>query len=114
MNEKDRIRLAETMGICPNDHEDVCLDSTWNEFDKCVDCGVRVEDGHTFDPEHDANDCEALITHLNGQGYEIDVLHWKEGDATIIIKSDFKLRHGEVTAADWKQGVCELALKVLT
>ena len=76
MNEKDRIRLAETMGICPNDHEDVCLDSTWNEFDKCVDCGVRVEDGHTFDPEHDANDDYAVLEWMRNKKEDLSDPAW--------------------------------------
>lgn len=70
------------------------------------------------DPSNNAADCEELIRFLNSKGFEVDVLHWPEGDATVMVKRSAET-HGpdkavrfENTVSDYKQGVVELALKI--
>lgn len=71
----------------------------------------RQEDRFLPDPFTDANDCEALILWLAdyeflkprvtvsfGRGVRFDFYHGT---------------HDEIVTDDWKQGVCDLALKVL-
>jgi len=69
------------------------------------------------DPRTDANDCEALIRRLNEQGYEVDVLHWRENDAAVLFRRSIETHetryYDEITVADWKHGVCDLAEKVI-
>jgi len=105
---KDRIFLAEAMGWTTFSEGELWLSPDPNNF--------SLRDSPP-DPFTDANDCEALIRKLNEQGYEVDVLHWHEGDATVMLKRSIEA-HGkhyrdEITIADWKQGVYELALKAL-
>ena len=78
---------------------------------------ARGEVRPILNPAMNANDCEILIAWLNRQQYEVNVLHWEEGDACVMIK-----RHIETTGkryyvsadvADWKQGVFDLALKAI-
>ncbi len=73
------------------------------------------------DPENDANDCNALITHLNGQGWQVEV-HWQFTDdeslapgAYIHIWNRYSEIHErtDVDRDNWMHGVCELALKVI-
>lgn len=65
------------------------------------------------DPFTDANDCDALIKHLNGQGYDVQCIHGHREPAVVrtIRTSDWDCE--EWSGDDWKQGVCELALKVI-
>ena len=97
----NRIRIAEMIG-----------GPIWEAY---INPGVHPEFVRLPDPENDANDCEALIGWLNSESYEVDILHWEEGDSTVIVKRSIettgKRFHSEVTSPNWKQGVCELVLK---
>lgn len=65
------------------------------------------------DPLHDANHCNALITHLNELGYVVRIdIHATESMVMLghINKS---LQHKWVTVDNWMHGVCELALKII-
>lgn len=64
-----------------------------------------------FTPHTDANDCEALIRALNEAGYNVDISIRRNGKHSVRII----MGHEPVFVDndDYKQGVCELALKVL-
>ena len=122
MNTQDRITLAEAMGWTPLD---LNLTGWW------MPPGATIDD-HPFiierrwvddlpDPFTSADDCEALIKHLNGLGLELCIVHGI-GYARVLLSGGkerdktFKpLKIGEQgdECDNWKQGVCELALKVL-
>ena len=74
------------------------------------------------DPENNANDCEALIRWLQERGYDIEI--WWSGTAythrsnvncrvKMKYRSDWERPKEGTAYDDWKQGVCELALKVI-
>ena len=108
----DRIKLAEAMG--------------WGiGCDTCDGQEIGVPPGDTRpygqgnltvmpDPFTDANDCHALIKHLNGLGYYINIDFNHDGTVDMIIGKGDRYRDYELVAIeDYMQGVCELALKVL-
>lgn len=101
MTDLDRIKLAEAMGL---------KDSF----------GQPVDRNGAFFPGTDANDCESLIKHLNLQRWDIDI--WHSGNAhthrsNVPCRVRFRFADGSRSydwdGDDWKQGVCELALKIL-
>ena len=121
----DRIKLAEAMG--------------W-KWDKSTRprafegypnwcCWIRPSGGEfRFSPEDmpdpftDANDCETLITHLNEQGWQVEV-HWQHcndeqlaaGAYIHIWNRDSEIHERtDIDVDRWKEGVCKLALKVLS
>ena len=119
----DRIKLAEVMGW--NNITDQHLDTDSNLYvlggfpPDTRAYGVRSS---LPDPFTDANDCEALIRWLNEQGWYFHIEQWdtikREKKNTLIELYRTRLTSwkndtwwGDFT--DWKQGVCELALKVL-
>jgi len=104
----DRIKLAKAMGwrmtvdTAPEQPLMVPPDSTDGAMQACPN------------PFTDANDCESLIAWLNKKGYEVDILFWPEGDATVLVKSNDDLRFfSEETAMDWKASIARAALKVI-
>jgi len=104
---EERIKLAEAMNVfdfafnrerCPDDWTD---DQVW---EMC-----------RFNPFQDANDTEALIRWLNGQGFEPRINFW-------VSHAEVRLDHNghpdgpkihRWDGQNWKTGVCELALKVI-
>ena len=99
----DQIKIALAMGA-KLDYKDQTIDFLWPD-------GRRQ---HNFDPKNDANDCHALIKHLNDEGYSFDITISIESIgsfATIYHIAAGKL--GEWQGDNWMHGVCELALKVL-
>ena len=96
MTDKDRIRLAHAINDSP------------------LEGGRDRVNQVTFDPEHDANDCDALIRHLNSIGWTVtiqfhvqfgfwvELANWHDADKKYLRN-----------VTDWKQGVFELALKVI-
>ena len=67
-----------------------------------------------FNPKTSHADCHALIEWLNGRGYEVTVMHWPEGDSTVIVKAHTAPQfYDERTADDYRLGVVELTLKLL-
>lgn len=86
--------------------------------------GYVVKGGDIFalsDPFTDANDCDALIKHLNGLGWDINI--WFSGNAdshrsNVSCRVRARFRDGskdryDIPCDNWMRGVCELALKVL-
>ena len=67
----------------------------------------------SFDPYTNANDCNALIKHLNGLGYDVQILrNHREADVVRTIRTkDWDCEEWE--GDNWMHGVCELALKVI-
>ena len=105
----NRVKLAEAMGW----HKATSLD-IWCRPEDQKRQGKNYTNGELPDPYTDANDCEALIWWLErahliwltvgfgcGQQADIDA-YYDDGDSEFHWAGD-----------DWKQGVCELALKVL-
>ncbi len=106
MSDQDRIRLAEAMGW-ENPHK-------WRWQKPDAD-DYRNEPP---DPFTDANDCEALIQWLNEQGYGLTIEPWANGHSVAIYSNTQTMNEDTEFVAswagdDWKQGVCELALKVI-
>ena len=106
----DRIELAKAMGW-----KRVTL-KTFGGDDSNVwesPTGTQSE-GSLPDPENDANDCHALIKHLNGLGFYIYVRHNvpREYNNRVTIGS-LSTSHKDWQGDNWMHGVCELALKVI-
>ena len=105
MNDKDRIRLAEWMGWTW---------STWRDKWLTPDKKTITE---LPDPFTDANDCEALIIHLGSLGLGVDIYRrpWMKSESVIVYFQGEPVGWKEQRwqGNDWKQGVCELALKIL-
>lgn len=100
MSDQDRIRLAEVI------------------FPRPKKVPGRLTPPYLFDdfdPFTDANDCETLTQYLNGVGWDVIVTHYANGAVTVNLHDPLgglpspEHYYGD----DYKQGVCELALKVL-
>jgi len=102
MTDQGRIlRIAEAMGL-----------NAYLRWDNVV--AIRLPNGtdRKFDPRTNANDCEALIRHLRGAGVKVNVTFGEKQDHVIFsLEQPYFADHGFFD--DWKQGVCELALKVI-
>jgi hypothetical protein len=110
MNEA-RIKLAKAMGwtVAP-----ITLEDCGGPFLVCH--GAFSEDNddwHSFNPFTDANDCEALIRWLNEQGWIVNVDWSSEHSVKIWRFRNPDTKEFTWQGNNWKQGVCELALKVL-
>ncbi|KKN66729.1 hypothetical protein LCGC14_0468400 [marine sediment metagenome] len=92
MNEEGRILLAEAMG-----------GPIWEAY---INPGKHPENVNLPDPFTDANDCEALIRWLNERGHHLEIRFYANGDSDVTIGLPKRIWVG----ANWKQGVCELAL----
>ena len=62
------------------------------------------------DPENDANDCEVLIRFLQNKKYE-PTIAFRIGYDVVTMHDSPKILSWQ--GDNWKQGVCELALKVI-
>ena len=118
MNQQEKqIKLAEAVGWKwqeTNDHPfgDSWRGGRWISPSGDIQSGiVGCEVPPHFNPFTDANDCNALIKHLNGLNISVQVVHgiftdsvrfWKESEQFSNWKGD-----------NWMHGVCELALKAL-
>ena len=108
LHDQDRIKQAEAMNLLPDHFHG------WGEYKDALEKYdgevLRILLALIPDPENDANDCEALIQWLTEQQYCLTVDFWMgivqlhTWNEQLVITSEGK---------DWKQGVCELALKVL-
>lgn len=114
----DRIKLAEAMGWKLIELADGT--KYWQAPNEKIEGAGQK---NPPDPFTDANDCEALIRHLNGQKYDVEIWHSGNGpehggrcNVSCRVKVSPTvgpyMREG-LACDDWKQGVCELALKVL-
>ena len=111
MTGTDRIKLAEAMGWQRDEKWDAwILQVNDKQRDICRD------PDRLPDPFTDANDCNALIKHLNGLGCEVHIM-WP-GQKRTDLKPHVKIFRYPDKTINWRgdnymQGVCELALKVL-
>ena len=75
----------------------------------------RFASGYTdwddFNPFKDANDCNALIKHLNELGWQVQIRHRSDKTQTVAVSKGigYEMYEGD----NWMHGVCELALKVI-
>ncbi len=65
-----------------------------------------------FDPFTDANDCNAIIKHLNGLDYTPVITHHRNKTASIVLLH-IDRECLEWMGDNWMHGVCELAATVL-
>ena len=120
MVNQDRIRLAEAMGWNLVEQSGIMPMYQW-QGPNGETCGhwdsgagrTKVDIPLPFNPEHDANDCEALIRWLNDQHISVTI-----SARTAIGVTGVRFDHDngvskEWKCDDWKQGVCELALKMI-
>ena len=113
----DRIRLAEAMGwkwdesVRPRDFEGFPHWPCWITPNKDKWFGPS----HMPDPENDANDCDALIDHLKSLDWTYQIQGCKQSVAVFIWREDDdgEIEDHAYRGDDWKQGVVELAIKVL-
>ena len=111
----DRIKLAEAMGWELKDAETYSfVDSSkknyrkqWYRPDGITHSTIKLPD-----PENDANDCEALIRWLEKSHLVWITINFGCGQQTAIHawNDDVEFKW---SGDNWKQGVCELALKVI-
>ncbi len=112
MSDQDRIRLAEAMGWRWKPSSTDNKIGRWYRPDG--NYGDWVHKGDLpFDPFTDANDDYALIRWLNEQGFAVTILTGRDGDDVFVFPFDHEYTRWEQHCDDWKQGVCELALKVI-
>lgn len=103
----DRIKLAEAMGW---KLRNIAKDDRFPMLKWIRSDGQVVT---TFDPFTDANDCNALIKHLNGLGYDIVIGINASGRHDVDLHYDATwVSHKQ--GDNWMHGVCELALKVIS
>lgn len=112
MNEA-RIKLAEAMGWVREQSIGRPPGNCWCPPN--LQYRIWYNEPDLPDPYTDANDCEAVIKFLNNRnpGCAISIEHYADGHATIDVWTDNQLASDTWFGDDWKQGVCELALKVL-
>lgn len=109
----DRIKLAEAMDYIPENQKEWCDPMWFTPYEndpKANEVGLVLFD-HLPDPFTDANDCEALIEHLNKMGIFVNVVHGVFFDSVALVKNTNIISSTE--GSDWKKGVCTLALKVI-
>lgn len=106
----DRIKLAEAMGWVSKT-DSVTGRVNWYRPGAT---SAEIWGELTFDPEHDANDCEALILKLAKDGTLVIIGHNTAG-SFVEMTPETRNRADTITWSghNYKQGVCELALKVL-
>lgn len=66
-----------------------------------------------FDPYTDANDCHALITHLNESGWIVNVDWSSEHSVKVWRFRNPDTKEFTWQGDNWMHGICELALKVI-
>ena len=102
---KDRIQLAEMFGWtdCFVGSDDNCWGvEPANKYGDSRKCKKLPN------PFTDANDCEALINHLQTEFLIAVTVKFGKG----VRFDHYSGPRREIEIGDWKQGVCELALKV--
>ncbi len=103
-----RIKLAEAMGWKHCQMRENLQRYCWqNPISK-----LWVEESELPDPFTDANDCNALIKHLNGLGIAIE-LNLDENGYVVVQGYKAPDPFFSYEGDNWMQGVCELALKVI-
>ncbi len=113
MTAAEQIKLAEALGWTPLTGKRV---GWWMPpgVPESTQCWVSANE--LPDPETDANDCEALIQWLTecDSGYQVEVtFNFSSIGHFVKLRSVAAGTVGEWQGEDWKQGVCELALKVI-
>jgi len=116
MNSEARIKLAEAMGWKRNRISTVKVMGRPYSVQRWLDPAGKDRSPLSLpDPFTDANDCEAVILWLNSKGYQVVINHLNASHNGVTVSN--QCNKGEFFESayedDWKQGVCELALKVL-
>ena len=113
MSDVDRIKLAEAMGWewKASTAEGTEMVGRWYKDHSAHGNWVPYE-ATPIDPFTDANDCEALIKWLTEQGYTVVIQIW-DTEALVDLETIDNRPNLKGNCDDYKQGVCELALKVL-
>ncbi len=106
-DQEKQIKLAEFVGWRPE--YKTILDGYWWE----PKTQKRVWYQDLPGPLTDANDCHAVIKHLNGLGWHVEIIHYAPDHAEVSIE-----QHPDGLPVDWEgdnwmHGVCELALEVI-
>jgi len=120
----DRITLAYEMGLIT----DIEMPSTKGKAPFRIvypDGGGQICDSPLDflpDPFTDANDCEALIQHLNSLGWQVEI-HWQHtsdenlaaGSWVHIWQHGTEIHHrADIDVDRWKLLVCNIALAIFT
>ncbi len=115
----DRIRLAEAMGArwveSHKGRDDLrdFIDAKGERYPDFVSDGQEPIP-NVFRPHADANDCEALVRWLRTKGFTTTVQFHVQGGFWVELANWHDAEHKlSLNTDDWKQGVCELALKVI-
>ncbi len=116
MTDADRIKLAEAMGwVRKHPDSDFFFPPS----------GQKLSGQETYHilglprPDSDANDCNALIKHLNGLNYDVRIWHSGNSEHQCNVRCRVRLWHcstyekHEYAGDNWMQGICELALKAI-
>ena len=107
----DQIKLAEARG-----YESVAPSDSSYEVYTWMYKGKRYFEWDLPAPFTDANDCEALIKFMHSEhGVLFTIWYPMAEDQTAVdcSRDGYVLDRTKWQGDDWKQGVCELALKVL-
>ena len=111
MDINDRIKLAEAVDLLPDHFQG------WGEYRDALE----KYDGEIHrillalipDPKNDTNDCNAVIKHLNGLGWHVQIIHYTHDHAEVSIDQHPDGLHINWEGTDWMHGVATLALKVI-
>ena len=113
MNQRnqDRIKIAEAMELLPDDFQG------WGEYKDAIE----KYDGEVLkillalipDPFTDANDCEAVISWLNENGYAIARGQYVNGRGHVHLFGDRLKLRWKGKNEDNGSGVCKLALRLI-
>lgn len=107
-----RIKLAEAMGWakCPM-RINLGRSEYWQRPNEQLKGAYQSD---IPDPFTDANDCNALIKHLNEEGWNLEVVFGRNGKHYVILQQFPTAGKSLKWQGDnWMHGVCELALKAL-
>ena len=121
MSKQERVELAEWMGWteCFEVPEDEVVMTPTKRYSLMGTAPGETDPVYSFlpDPRNDASDCEALINHLRKMGYGWTIEPWPDDiQVSLYANAAGDIADAEYIdtwkGADWKTGVCELALKV--
>ena len=130
-NTENRIKLAEFVGwewhhLVDYPNKD---SGQWSLHGMFRDWSIKSD--LPFNPYEDANDCEALISKLTSMGWNVEIYHGtytqdvRDEDPDHIYINGYRVfvhiwnidteehHRKDMDQDSWKQGVCELALKVI-
>lgn len=111
--QEQRIKLAEAMGWSARELPPVGIDKVvmWEIMRPNGKSFKWPTKHYSFDPWTNATDCESVIRKLNDLSYWLEIYRNPIGCVIRMGKHDMVATTWR--GDDYKQGVCELALKVL-